>query len=70
MVSPNDAQDGSECSLWRAFESGEKHSLDEPWEWVGDLYDLRDSDETIARYIRLLQQEGETLNEAAYRLSK
>ena len=64
------AQDGSECSLWRAFESGSEHTLDEPLEWVGDLYDLRDSDETIARYIRSLQQEGETLNEVAHRLSK
>ena len=46
-----------------------EHTLDEPLEWVGDLYDLRDSDETIPRYIRSLQQEGETLNEAAHRLS-
>ena len=56
--------------LWRAFESGSEYTLDEPLEWVGDLYDLRDSDETIARYIRSLQKEGETLNEAALRLSK
>ena len=62
-------QDGSECSRWRAFESGSEHTLDEPLEWVGDLYDLRDSDETIPRYIRSLQQEGETLNQAAHRLS-
>ena len=62
-------QDGSECSRWRAFESGSEHTLDEPLEWVGDLYDLRDSDETIPRYIRSLQQEDETLNEAAHRLS-
>ena len=63
------AQDGSECSRWRAFEPGSEHTLDEPLEWVGDLYDLRDSDETIPRYIRSLQQEGETLNETAHRLS-
>ncbi|MED5291053.1 MAG: CoA-binding protein, partial [Candidatus Thermoplasmatota archaeon] len=63
------AQDGSECSRWRAFESGSEHMLDEPLEWVGDLYDLRDSDETIPHYIRSLQQEGETLNETAHRLS-
>ena len=63
------ARDGSECSIWRAFESGSEHSLDEPLEWVGDLYDLRDSDETIARYIRSLRQENETLEAAAYRLS-
>lgn len=62
-------QDGSECSRWRAFESGSEHTLDEPLEWVGDLYDLRDSDEVIPRYIRSLQQEGETLNETAHRLS-
>ena len=62
-------QDGSECSRWRAFESGSEHTLDEPLEWIGDLYDLRDSDETIPRYIRSLQQEGETLNETAHRLS-
>ena len=62
-------RDGSECSIWRAFESGSEHSLDEPLEWVGDLYDLRDSDETIARYIRSLRQENETLEAAAYRLS-
>ena len=63
------AQDGSECSRWRAFESGSEHTLDEPLESVGDLYDLRDSNETIPRYIRSLQQEGETLNETAHRLS-
>ena len=64
------AQDGSECSLWRAFESGHDHARDEPLEWVGDLYDLEDSDETIARYVRSLRQENETLLDAAYRLSK
>ena len=64
------AQDGSECSLWRAFESGLDHTRDEPLEWVGDLYDLEDSDETIARYVRSLRQENETLLDAAYRLSK
>ena len=64
------AQDGSECSLWRAFESGYDHTRDEPLEWVGDLYDLEDSDETIARYVRSLRQENETLLDAAYRLSK
>ena len=64
------AQDGSECSLWRAFESGYDHARDEPLEWVGDLYDLEDSDETIARYVRSLRQENETLLDAAYRLSK
>ena len=64
------AQDGSECSLWRAFESGYDHARDEPLEWVGDLYDLGDSDETIARYVRSLRQENETLLDAAYRLSK
>ena len=64
------AQDGSECSLWRAFESGLDHARDEPLEWVGDLYDLKDSDETIARYVRSLRQENETLLDAAYRLSK
>ena len=64
------AQDGSECSLWRAFESGLDHARDEPLEWVGDLYDLEDSDETIARYVRSLRQENETLLDAAYRLSK
>ncbi|CAI8347845.1 MAG: hypothetical protein CMA41_02880 [Euryarchaeota archaeon] len=64
------AQDGSECSLWRAFEYESDHVLNEPLEWVGDLYDLRDSDETIARYIRSLCQEDETLEQAAHRLSK
>ena len=64
------AQDGSECSLWRAFESGLDHARDEPLEWVGDLYDLEDSNETIARYVRSLRQENETLLDAAYRLSK
>ncbi len=64
------AQDGSECSLWRAFESGLDHTRDEPLEWVGDLYDLEDSDETIARYVRSLRHENETLLDAAYRLSK
>ena len=64
------AQDGSECSLWRAFESGLDHTRDEPLEWVGDLYDLEDSDETIARYVRSLRQENETLLDAAYRLSR
>lgn len=64
------AQDGSECSLWRAFDHGSEYTLDEPLEWVGDLYDLEHSDETIARYIRSLRQESESLNDAAYRLSK
>ena len=64
------AQDGSECSLWRRFDSGASHTLDEPLEWVGDLYDLEGSDETIARYIRSLRQEDETLEQAATRLSK
>jgi predicted CoA-binding protein len=64
------AQDGSECSLWRRFNSGASHTLDEPLEWVGDLYDLEGSDETIARYIRSLRQENETLEQAATRLSK
>jgi len=63
------AQDGSECSLWRAFASGTEHTLDEPLEWVGDLYDLQGSDETIARYIRSLCRDGESLNEAAHRLA-
>ena len=63
------AQDGSECSLWRAFSSGTDHTLDEPLEWVGDLYDLQGSDETIARYIRSLRRDGESLNEAAHRLA-
>jgi predicted CoA-binding protein len=64
------AQDGSECSLWRRFDFGHEHTLDEPLEWVGDLYDLERSDETIARYIRSLCQEGELLEQAATRLSK
>ena len=64
------AQDGSECSLWRRFDFGSKHTLNEPLEWVGDLYDLERSDETIARYIRSLCQEGELLEQAATRLSK
>jgi predicted CoA-binding protein len=64
------AQDGSECSLWRRFDFGGEHTLNEPLEWVGDLYDLERSDETIARYIRSLRQEDETLEQAATRLSK
>ena len=64
------AQDGSECSLWRRFDFGSEHTLNEPLEWVGDLYDLERSDETIARYIRSLCQEGELLEQAATRLSK
>ena len=57
-------------SVKKHLEFGSEHTHDEPLEWVGDLYDLRDSEETIARYIRSLQKEGETLNEAAHRLSK
>ncbi len=68
--SSNSSVDGSECSLWRSFESGSEHMLEEPLEWVGDLYDLRDSDETIPRYIRSLRHEDETLSDAAHRLSK
>lgn len=64
------AQDGSECSLWRRFDFGSEHTLNEPLEWVGDLYDLERSNETIARYIRSLCQEGELLEQAATRLSK
>ena len=38
-------------------------------EWVGDLEDLEQSEHTIARYIRSLVNEDESLLEAAIRLS-
>ncbi|MGB1954530.1 MAG: hypothetical protein ACPHUK_02920, partial [Candidatus Poseidoniaceae archaeon] len=61
--------DGSECSVWRAFEFGTEHIRSEPLEWVGDSVDLIRSNETIPRYIRSLKDDDETLEQAALRLA-
>ena len=61
--------DGSECSIWRTFEFGTEHTLTEPLEWVGDSFDLSQSNETIPRYIRSLTGDDESLEQAALRLA-
>ena len=61
--------DGSECSVWNYFSSGTDYICDNPLEWVGDLLDLELSEESIPKYIRSLVKEGETLEDAAKRLS-
>ena len=61
--------DGSECSVWNYFSSGIDYICKNPLEWVGDLLDLELSEETIPRYIRSLVKDGETLEDAAKRLS-
>ncbi len=61
--------EGDECSVWRYFTPGTDYTLEEPLEWVGDLMDLEYSNEKIPTYIRSLVDDGETLVEAAQRLS-
>jgi len=61
--------DGDECSVWNLFPAGTDHSINAPLEWVGDLFDLETSNEPVPRYIRSLVQQGETLEQAALRLS-
>ena len=61
--------DGDQCSVWRYFPPGTDLKLDGPLEWVGDLMDLRSSDERIPRYVRSLCQDGESLAETAQRLA-
>ena len=60
---------GDECSVWGYFTPGSENTLEEPLEWVGDLMDLEYSKEKIPSYIRSLVEDGETLAEAAQRLS-
>ena len=61
--------EGDECSVWRYFTPGSDYTLEEPLEWVGDLMDLEYSNEKIPSYIRSLVGDGESLAEAAQRLS-
>jgi len=66
------SEDGDGCSIWTTHSSHDAqlspptHGL----EWIGSLDDLTSSNHTIPRYIRSLQNEGETLNELAQRLTK
>jgi predicted CoA-binding protein len=61
-------EDGSGCSVWQAFSADAELMITE-LEWVGDLLDLEQSQHTIARYIRSLQKNDETLLETAIRLT-
>ena len=61
-------EDGSGCSVWQAF-SDDVDLMSTELEWVGDLLDLEQSQHTIARYIRSLQRNDETLLETATRLT-
>ena len=61
-------EDGSGCSVWQAF-SDDVDLMSTELEWVGDLLDLEQSQHTIARYIRSLRRNDETLLETAIRLT-
>ena len=61
-------EDGSGCSVWQAF-SDDVDLMSTELEWIGDLLDLERSQHTIARYIRSLQKNDETLLETAIRLT-
>ena len=61
-------EDGSGCSVWQAF-SDDVDLMSTELEWIGDLLDLEQSQHTIARYIRSLRRNDETLLETAIRLT-
>ena len=63
-------EDGSGCSVWQSYDSlAEGAEFATELEWAGDLKDLKDSEHTIARYIRSLAKPDETLLQTAIRLS-
>ena len=65
------SEDGSGCSVW-SVHSSDSASLTRPsqsLEWVGSIDDLAQSNHTIARYIRTLKKNDETLQALALRLS-
>lgn len=63
-------EDGSGCSVWQSYDPlAEGAEFATELEWAGDLKDLKDSEHTIARYIRSLAKPDETLLQTAIRLS-
>lgn len=65
------SEDGDGCSVWNVY-SSDSASLKRPMEsleWVGSLDDLAQSNHTIPRYIRSLQEKNESLQSLASRLS-
>ena len=65
------SEDGDGCSVW-SMHTTDKAVLNRPTyalEWVGSLNELEQSNHTIPRYIRSLQQEKETMEALAHRLS-
>lgn len=58
------------CSIWTVFKGTETNIVcHEELEWTGDLWDLRDSQHIIPRYIRSMKKQDETLQDLALRLS-
>ena len=62
--------DESGCSIWTAHEYGESSELPVTQvEWVGDLFDLEESNHNIPKYIRGLVNINEDLEDCARRLA-
>lgn len=61
---------GDGCSIWSQHTRATDIEPPKTLEWCGDLEDLEKSDHTIARYIRSLNFEGESLTETAERLAR
>lgn len=62
--------DGDGCSIWSQHTTTTDIEPPKTLEWCGDLEDLEKSNHTIARYIRSLNLEGESLTETAERLAR
>jgi len=64
--------DGDGCSIWsvHSTDSAILSKPTEPLEWIGSLDELENSQNTIPKYIRSLQDENETLLSLAKRLAK
>lgn len=66
------SEDGDGCSVW-SMHNTDSAVLSRPTyalEWVGTLNELEQSNHAIPRYIRSLQNEKETMEDLAHRLSK
>ena len=64
------SEDGSGCSVWTVEDSlATQAAPGTPLEWCGDVFDLEHSEHTVARYVRSLAQQDETLPNLALRLA-
>ena len=64
------SSDEDGCSIWTVEDAAASRSPPTtPLEWCGDFVDLTCSNHTVPRYIRSLQQNGESLSELARRLA-